>query len=591
MTVVLTAVPIGAAAGPALATPGPASTVVVSLAPAHVAADGNSTTIATASVTDAKGNPVSGDDVSFASSDAGNAIGPVSEPDPGTYSATITSSMTVGMPTITATDKSDGVFGQATLDQQTPEPAAHVEVSVDPLSIVADGSSKATATAIVSDENGNRVPGDTVSFSSSDAGEVVGVTESEGNGVYAATITSSTKAQEVTIAATDSTPATPVSGHSEYPHNLIQTAGPASTVSVSLSPSSIVADGMSTSTATAMVTDAHGNPVTGDEVSFSTNDEGELLGGFRNNHDGTYSVTITSSTKVHAVTVTAIDFSVLPAVSNTATLTQTVGPASSIGVSLLPTSIVANGSSTTTATATVTDAEGHRVAGETVSFTGSDPNLHIGAVHDNGDGTYSASITSSTTVGTPTITATDTETGVFGQATLTQTAGPATDVSVELSPSSIVANGTSTATATATVTDADGHRVSGDSVEISSADAGSGIGPVTDRHDGTYTATITSSTTAHKVAITATDTSASPQPSGMAELTQTPGAAAHVVVSLLPSSIIANGSSTATATATVTDAHGNGVPGDTVSFSSSHAGNVIGPVTDKHDGTYTATVT
>ena len=77
-----------------------------------------------------------------------------------------------------------------------------------------------------------------------------------------------------------------------------------------------------------------------------------------------------------------------------------------------------------------------------------------------------ATLTSSTTAGTPTITATDNTQGISGQATLTQTPGPAANIALSLNPTSIVANGTSTTTATATVTDANGNPVSGETLEL-----------------------------------------------------------------------------------------------------------------------------
>jgi hypothetical protein len=122
-----------------------------------------------------------------------------------------------------------------------------------------------------------------------------------------------------------------------------------------------------------------------------------------------------------------------------------------------------------------------------------------------------------------TITATDSSVSLplSGQATLTQTRGPAASVSVAFSAASIVANGSSAATATATVKDATGNPVPGNSVGFSSSDAGEQISAVSDHGDGTYSVTIRSSTTAHQVTITATDSSASPPVSGNARLTQT----------------------------------------------------------------------
>ena len=76
--------------------------------------------MSTATATVAAGaNPVSGDTVTFSSSDSAEKIGPVTDNKNGTYTATITSSKTVGSATITAVDGSvsPGVSGQATLTQ------------------------------------------------------------------------------------------------------------------------------------------------------------------------------------------------------------------------------------------------------------------------------------------------------------------------------------------------------------------------------------------------------------------------------------------------------------------------------------------
>lgn len=100
------------------------------------------------------------------------------------------------------------------------------------------------------------------------------------------------------------------------------------------------------------------------------------------------------------------------------------GPATDVDVALSPPSILADGSSTSLATATVTDAGEIPVPGDQIAFTSTDPGQQIGAVTDNEDGTYSARITSSTAVGAQTIKATDATVGpgIFGTATLTQIA-------------------------------------------------------------------------------------------------------------------------------------------------------------------------
>ena len=240
------------------------------------------------------------------------------------------------------------------------------------------------------------------------------------------------------------------------------------------------------------------------------------------NHDGTYTGTVTSTTTAGNRTITATD----GGISGQATLTQTPGPATHATLSLQPASIIGNGLSESTATLTVVDAHHNGVPGEGIVFTSTDGDGNpsgelIGQVTDNGDGTYTALIRSSTALGSFTIKGTDTRANIAGQATLTQTVGPATHVSVSLQPGSIVANGTSTTTATASVTDARGNPITGDHLSFSSSDAGVHVGSVTDNGDGTYTATLTSSTTAGTPTITATDSSAGV--SGQTTLTRSRG--------------------------------------------------------------------
>jgi hypothetical protein len=98
------------------------------------------------------------------------------------------------------------------------------------------------------------------------------------------------------------------------------------------------------------------------------------------------------------------------------------GPPAEARLQLAPSHIVADGKSTATATALVSDGDGVPVPGETVEFSSTDGGQQIGPVVDNEDGTYSAAIRSSTAVGTPTITATVTsaEPELSGSALLRQ---------------------------------------------------------------------------------------------------------------------------------------------------------------------------
>lgn len=235
------------------------------------------------------------------------------------------------------------------------------------------------------------------------------------------------------------------------------------------------------------------------------------------------------------------------------------GPATNLALVLAPTTITADGVMSSTATVTVTDGSAH-VPGERVTIASDDPADSVGAVAEDAvDHTYSATITS-THAGTSTITATDqtAPTVTPDSKPLTKTPGPAAHIAVQLTPSSILASGSSTSTVTATVTDANGNRVPGAAVTFKPA-AQLGGGGATDHGDGTYTATYTSTTSAGPVTITATAGSAS----GQATLNQAAFGSA-TTLSATPSAAVTNQS--VTLVAIVTASGGGQAPKGTITF-------------------------
>lgn len=220
----------------------------------------------------------------------------------------------------------------------------------------------------------------------------------------------------------------------------------------------------------------------------------------------------------------------------------TFGLCKRITETLNPASIAADGTSTSTATASVEFCEiaspstcFPSPSGQTVVFTSSDSGEKVSATTNHNDGTYTAVVTSSTTVGQATITVTDNFTGpnelptsISATATLTQVPGPGARLDLTVSPTSIVANGASTATATAIVTDAHGNAVPGNTVTFTSSDHSEKVSTTTDHGNGTYTVTITSSTTPEVATISAVDTSENPNLAATAPLRQTPEAAPPV---------------------------------------------------------------
>jgi spore coat protein CotH len=98
----------------------------------------------------------------------------------------------------------------------------------------------------------------------------------------------------------------------------------ATAVTVAMQPGTITADGASTTTATATVIDAAGDPVPGEAVAVTSSDPDQTIGPVTAVGDGTYTATITASTAPGDATITATDTTATPAIMGTGTLTQTV---------------------------------------------------------------------------------------------------------------------------------------------------------------------------------------------------------------------------------------------------------------------------
>ena len=374
---------------------------------------------------------------------------------------------------------------------------------------------------------------------------------------------------------------------------IVDTAASAITSTITANPTSIIANGSSTSSITVQLKFANGNNLTsgGDTVVLSI-DLGSLSA-VTDNNNGTYSATLTSATSAGIATITGdLNGS---AITDNATVDFTAGAASTVTslLSASPTSIVANGSSTSTITVQLKDANGNNliIGGDAVVLS---TNLGtLGAVTDNGNGTYSAILTSSVIAGAATITGTLNGSVITDNATVNFTTGAASTITslLSASPTSIVANSISTSSITVQLKDAVGNNLSsgGDTVLLST-NLGT-LGAVTDNGNGTYSATLTSSVTTGAATIAGTLNGSAITDNATVNFT---AGAASTTTSLLtanPASITADGSSTSSITVQLKDANGNNLSsgGDTVVLSTDLGS--LGLVTDNSNGTYSATLT
>jgi hypothetical protein len=271
-------------------------------------------------------------------------------------------------------------------------------------------------------------------------------------------------------------------------------------------------------------------------------------------------------------------------------------PAASAATSTMarsPSKIVADGASTSSITVTARDASGTPLGtgGDTVALQTTRGALS--AVTDNGDGTYTATLTSSTTAGAAKVTGDLNGDAMTHTATVDFTPGPtsATTTTINRSPSKLVANGSSTATITVQAKDQYGNvrKTGGDTVTLQTTRGT--LGGVTDHGNGRYTAILTSSTTAGTAKITGEINGATITHSADVAFTPGPASTLTTTIGRSPRRILADGAATSTITVQARDQYGNVVKtgGDTVTLQTTRGS--LGAVTDHGNGKYTATLT
>jgi len=163
----------------------------------------------------------------------------------------------------------------------------------------------------------------------------------------------------------------------------------------------------------------------------------------------------------------------------------------------------------------------------------------------------------------------------------------AASMTLDLSPSTVPADGATSATARVRLDDAFGNPVPGDAVTLGLE--GTQIA-VTDNGDGMYSGVLPAADAAGQFQVTAADASVSPTLTAARTLTRSALPASSIAVSLSRSSVRADGKATTIATVRLRNSLGAGVPGASVIVTSS-GGQRVSAVADKGDGVYEAKVT
>ena len=259
---------------------------------------------------------------------------------------------------------------------------------------------------------------------------------------------------------------------------------------INVSPTTLPADGMSTATITVNIV-VGGEAVSGDTVTI-TPKQG-TVGDVTDNGDGTYTATYTAPELV--LTNSTMDTITIESTTTgeTRTATVVVEPVpTQVSVIASPNSYTANGGAAGMVTVTVSRGA-NAVSDAEISFNfsradGGMDTGSVGALTNNGDGTYSASYTQSNMAGRVTITAADAVSGASASAAVSINAGAASSLTVGISPSTVSSGGS--AKVSVMVTDASGNGVGG--LTASGSAASGMVGAFSEGGDiGSYTATYT----------------------------------------------------------------------------------------------------
>ncbi len=447
---------------------GSPATITLTSSATTITANGATSTIITATVTDGSGNPVlDGTLVDFAASSGELTMTSVPTTG-GVASTTLRSTQTAGPVTVTASV--NGVSSQPLIVTFSPGAPSQVILSATKTNLRA-GDGRATITAQVLDAFGNSVPDTTqITFGAipTTGGTFSQTTMTTVSGQAATEFIAGATPQLVTVTCEaidpSETPPLPVQGTLE-----LNIAGSTpDDIQLLVSPATAPADGVSTITVRATLLQS-GNPVAdGTSVSFELVDnnggaaairsrdlvtkDGQALALVASTAAGGATVRVTAPTGTAAAEDAAMTFTGLPA--NAIILAVGENPIrigeDNAGHAPEP------GLAATTITATLTDESGRPVTdGTTVDFKTTLGSVSPGQAQTTG-GQATVTYTSLAT-GVATITA---ESGdVTATTTIQVLAGPAAALTLVADPLAVRADGNSFATVTCTVVDASGNLV------------------------------------------------------------------------------------------------------------------------------------
>ena len=459
---------------------------------------------------------------------------------------------------------------------QTAGDPAHVEISVVSDKVYANGSNAATILATVTDTNNNPVEdGTTVTFSATVG--TIDLAADTINGTASANLTSVSSAVLVvsTVIAT-------ANGHSDTA--TVEFLG-VSLDNMSADPTAIYANGSDKSVISVRVSDEYGVAVSAEAITFNATLGTLTVGTVQTNVQGNATTELIAPTTTGTATVAA-EYGLLTSSVDININAPKVG---TVTITSGDSTLIADDVSNTLIFVHVWATGGSNMPnGTVVTFTTTAGSLS--EVTTTVDGIATAKLTSSTNRGTATVRATSG--GISGTTAVIFIAGQPEQVTVTANPTNLTADGTSTSTIGITVLDANDNPVEDGNMLTLSAAAGTLDNLTATTIDGVAIVTYTAPNCVPgggQDTITVETTNSKP---GFVLITLVGPEIATITLSANPTSLPADGTSTATISATLTVVEGGDPPdGTTVNFSITQGGGNITLAATTGNGVASATLT
>lgn len=549
----------------------------------NAVANGVASDIAQVKVTDANGNLLAGQAVSFTSDNSPTTTLP------STATTDANGIARIQIQSIKATDISltatvNGSSQNATATFIADNSTAAVKtLTTSTDNAKADGSAADQVHAIVKDANGNTVPDVTVNFTADNGATVnaTATTDATGN-AYAGVTSKVAGTSTITASVNGSEMTTPA--HFVADNSSAQIAAG----NLSVVTDNALANGTDFNSVKVKVTDKNGNPLAGQNVAFTATNGATIAASGTTDASGMVTVKLTSTTAGSSSVTAKVNGSVQSVSVNFAYDTGTAAVSS---LTVTKDNAIANGTATNGVQAVIKDKFGNVIPGISVSFS-SDNGATIAATGTSDSNGVVVMTLTSKTAGESAVTAT-----VNGNTQSVNTVFIADSSTAQIAANNLkvtsdnaVANGLSTNVVQVKVLDANGNPIAGQTVNFTADNSATITATGKTDAQGLLSVTLSSKKAGvSKVTATTNGSNQSVNTTFIANASTAQVGSGDLIV--LTDNAAANGVATNSVQALVTDANGNPVPGVSVNFASVYGATVTSPVVTDVNGKAVATVT